>query len=300
MRKKIALIIILSFAFFPFIFPQAASREETIDTAINWMIEVSKNPVYGYDRSSCGQANQYSCVGLVIAGWKAAGLNVPCVGTESMYKVFLKKGFVEVTDSVDLNTGEGLEKGDIVIRVTRINGVTHVVQYIGDGKIVQAAGDTDGIPGDSQGNEIFVTNYFPNYYEHVIRFEGETTNEDNDNNQFTGGSTVDSYSSYPPVLSSDNFTCETIFLNPDGSEKEIKKLLDGIFSIIKISAPVLTIVLTLIDYLKSLGDPDALKKANKRLVRRIVIMVLVLFLPYLLELIFNLFGLYNLGSCEIK
>ena len=294
MRKKIVLIIILYFAFFPFIFPNAASREETIDTAINWMIEVSKNSAYGYDSSSCGKSGQYSCVGLIIAGWNAAGLNVSCMGTESMYKAFLKKGFVEVTDSVDLNTGEGLEKGDIVIRITKINGSTHVVQYIGDGKIVQAAQDTDGRDGDSQGNEIFVTNYFPFNYEHVIRFEGKVTNES------TGGSTEDSYNSYPLISSSDDFTCETIFLNPDGSEKELKKILDGIFSIIKISAPILTIVLTLIDYLKSLGDSDALKKVNERLAKRIVIMVLVALLPYLLELIFNLFGLYNLSSCKIK
>ena len=65
-----------------------------------------------------------------------------------------------------------------------------------------------------------------------------------------------------PFYNTNDPTCETIFLNSDGTEKEFKKFLDGVFLLIQISAPVITIVLSIIDYLKSMSTSDTKKLIN--------------------------------------
>ena len=92
-------------------------------------------------------------------------------------------------------------------------------------------------------------------------------------------------------------------MNSDGSKspKTLKKILDGIFSLIKIFAPVLAIVLTIIDYMKIItnNSSDGFKKANIRMIKRLGIAIGIVFLPFLLQLLFNLFGLYDLNNCGI-
>ena len=96
----------------------------------------------------------------------------------------------------------------------------------------------------------------------------------------------------------DNFTCQTILIKANGESTEFKKILDGFFGIMQFLAPSIAIVLTVIDYMKSLTNGDT-KKANKRTVIRIAIAVLIVFLPSLLDLLFHLFGLYDISSCGI-
>lgn len=47
------------------------------------------------------------------------------------------------------------------------------------------------------------------------------------------------------------------------------------------------------------SSADEIKKATNRTIKRLVIGVLVFFLPYLLDLLFHLFGLYDLSRCGI-
>ncbi len=98
-----------------------------------------------------------------------------------------------------------------------------------------------------------------------------------------------------------NFSCETIFLNADGSEKELKKILDNVFTLIKIGAPAVTIILTIIDYIKAIASSNSsdLKKVNSKTIKRFIITVLIILLPFILDLMFNIFGLYDLSRCNI-
>ncbi len=120
-----------------------------------------------------------------------------------------------------------------------------------------------------------------------------------------GGSLIDPYPNYNLLSLNDSFSCENIFfkMNSDGSKspKTLKKILDGIFSLIKIFAPVLAIVLTIIDYMKIItnNSSDGFKKANIRMIKRLGIAIGIVFLPFLLQLLFNLFGLYDLNNCGI-
>lgn len=115
----------------------------------------------------------------------------------------------------------------------------------------------------------------------------------------TGGSINDIDTDIEKPATNNNFTCHTIFLNSDGSETEFKQILDGIFNLIQVIAPIIAIVLTIIDYYKALTANVDIKKVNKRTMIRIIIATLIVFLPLLLNLLFHLFGLYDLSTCNI-
>ncbi len=103
----------------------------------------------------------------------------------------------------------------------------------------------------------------------------------------------------PKINSDDDFTCKTILIDANGKPTEFKKILDGVFKIIQIGAPVLAIVLTIIDYFKAIFNSDSVKKANARTIKRVIIATIIVFLPMLLDLLFHLFGLYDISTCEI-
>lgn len=108
------------------------------------------------------------------------------------------------------------------------------------------------------------------------------------------------------LRTSDNFTCENIFyvVNSSGvkEEKSLKQILDVIFNIIIVASPLVAIILTVIDYIKIItnNSSDGLKKANMRMFKRMAIAILIVFLPFLLQFLFNIFGLYDLSNCGIS
>ncbi len=115
------------------------------------------------------------------------------------------------------------------------------------------------------------------------------------------GSTEDKYPNLSPNISEGDFTCDTIFLNADGTEKELKKILKNLYTILRIGAVIIAIALSFMDFIKSLGkgDNDILKKLFSKAIKRLIIAVLIMFLPNLLELIFEILGLYDLSNCGI-
>lgn len=117
-----------------------------------------------------------------------------------------------------------------------------------------------------------------------------------------GGSSTDKYEDYIPNLDDpDDITCESIFKDGDDFN-EFGQFLQDIFTAIKILAPALVIILSTIDYIKAIAasNQDAMKKANQRTVKRVVIGLIVFFLPFLLDLLFEFFGVYDLTTCDIR
>ena len=96
-----------------------------------------------------------------------------------------------------------------------------------------------------------------------------------------------------------DFTCQTILIKENGEPTEFKKILDSFFGIIQLLAPLIAIVLTIIDYYKTLISSENTKKVNSRTIKRIVIATLIVFLPLLLDLLFHMFGSYDLSTCKI-
>lgn len=96
--------------------------------------------------------------------------------------------------------------------------------------------------------------------------------------------------------------CETVFKNKDGSFNELGQALQDLFMLMKIAAPLLVVVLSTMDYIKAVSaqNADEMKKANGRFVKRLAAGVVVFLLPFLLDLLFEIFGLYGIETCGIR
>ncbi|MCR5663552.1 MAG: peptidoglycan-binding protein [Oscillospiraceae bacterium] len=158
------------------------TRQETIDTAVSWALAVAGDAGHGYDQGSRWGPN-YDCSSFVISAWEAAGVPVRQAGasyTGNLYAAFLRCGFADVTARVDLATGAGLEKGDVLL-----NHRNHTELYIGGGRVVKASinengGVTGGKTGDQTGREIYVGAYYNYPWDCVLRYEGGEADGDGD------------------------------------------------------------------------------------------------------------------------
>ena len=138
------------------------------------MISTAENPLHGYDQKyRWGERGDYDCSSAVITAWETAGVPVKSAGatyTGNMYSVFKKCGFVDVTQSVNLKTGSGLVRGDVLL-----NRRSHTAMYIGSGQLVQASINekgtrTGGSPGDQTGKEFLVRSYYSYPWDYVLRY----------------------------------------------------------------------------------------------------------------------------------
>lgn len=114
------------------------------------------------------------------------------------------------------------------------------------------------------------------------------------------GLTDDPFTGFPSIKD-EEFTCETVFLKSNGEDKQVKILLDGIFSLLQIIVPVVAIGLSIMDYIKALinQDQSVVKKTNSKTIKRLIVAIIFIFLPYLMDLLFKLFGLYDISRCGI-
>lgn len=93
--------------------------------------------------------------------------------------------------------------------------------------------------------------------------------------------------------------CNALLGDPE-AEGTVANFLQQIFTIIGYIAPLLCVVLSISDFVKATAsqDKDALMKAMKTTAKRLVLALLLFFLPTLINFIFPLLGWY--GTCGIK
>lgn len=145
---------------------------EVIEKAINWAVGIANDNSHGYDQGS-RDGPDYDCSSLVCWAFYRAGLNTRpgyTPTTRTMRTVFINEGFNEVTQNVNLSSGSGLVRGDVLLMPGN-----HVALYIGNGQLVEASqnefgGITGGVTGDQTGKEIYVHGYYNYPWKHVLRY----------------------------------------------------------------------------------------------------------------------------------
>lgn len=148
----------------------------TGEKATQWMEALASDNSHGYDQIwRWGEKGDYDCSSAVIKAWEQAGVPVKSKGgatyTGNMYAAFTKYGFKDVTMKVNLSTGAGLQRGDVLL-----NHIHHVAMYCGAGYEVEASINEKGnakwgTPGDQTGREILRRTYRNYPWNAVLRYE---------------------------------------------------------------------------------------------------------------------------------
>lgn len=146
-----------------------------IDLAIEWMESTAKDDQHGYCQTHrWGEDGDYDCSGAVITAWEISGVPVKTKGasyTGNIYTVFRSCGFEDVTNIVNLKTGSGLKRGDVLLKPG-----AHVAMFCGNRKIVDACINekgtiTGGKPGDQTGKEFWIHSYYNYPWKYVLRYK---------------------------------------------------------------------------------------------------------------------------------
>lgn len=163
-----------------------------IEKAVNWIISIANDNTHGYDQGSRWSPD-YDCSSLVISAWKQAGVNLTCTYTGNMYANMVNKGFSDITSQVNLATGSGLARGDVLLNVS-----SHTAMYIGNGQICEATGNenggiTGGQTGDQTGREICINSYRNYPWNYVLRYVAEDSGSRETQSENTISTNEDTY-----------------------------------------------------------------------------------------------------------
>ena len=146
--------------------------------AVRWAIAIAKDDTHGYNNADDLRTGNpdYACSSFVACAYRAAGLKKIKANayTAKMRKNFLKAGFVDITDQVDMHTGEGMRCGDVVLRpgvhVEMVTGKKHnLVGARGNA----TGGAMNGEPGDQGGSEIAVMPWWDDAWVFCLRYMGD-------------------------------------------------------------------------------------------------------------------------------
>jgi len=153
------------------------------EAAVKWAVNTANDQSHGYSQQSRWGNPDYDCSSFAISAYRAAGVPIDTskvyhTGTMSGLKQY---GFKDVTSKVNLNTGNGLQPGDILYwhKGNANDTEGHTAIYIGNGQIVHARGQSYGssAPGD-QGTEIAVCPYYRGSWQYVFRYTGKEQAKD--------------------------------------------------------------------------------------------------------------------------
>lgn len=150
---------------------------KTVEAYVNNAINIANDNSHGYSQIN-RWGKDYDCSSFVITVVENAGIPVKSKGgatyTGNMLSAFKKFGFIDVTHRVNLATGAGLIRGDILL-----NTAHHTEIYIGNGMNVGSHisenGTINGKTGDQTGKEICTNHYYNYPWTNVLRYTAEAT-----------------------------------------------------------------------------------------------------------------------------
>ena len=135
--------------------------------ALKWALDTANDDSVGYQLGAWGP-NYYDCSHFVITAYRKAGLSLSGASyTGDMYNAFIGEGFEDVTSSVNLSTGEGLQPGDVLLNV-----VNHTEMYSGNGKMVGARTSHAAFADQVQEH-----NYRNYPWDYVLRYESKSSED---------------------------------------------------------------------------------------------------------------------------
>ena len=141
-----------------------------IEDAVAWAIDTANDQSHGYSQAD-RWGPDYDCSSFVIQAFQQAGVSLREAGantTRDMRGPMIACGFVDVTYSIGLASGYGLQPGDVLL-----NYSAHTCLAIGGGKVANCRTD-EGHPqsGDQSGNEIRIQSYWNFPWDCVLRYKG--------------------------------------------------------------------------------------------------------------------------------
>ena len=135
--------------------------------ALKWALDTANDDSVGYQLGAWGP-NYYDCSHFVITAYRKAGLSLSGASyTGDMYNAFIGEGFEDVTSSVNLSTGEGLQPGDVLLNVAN-----HTEIYSGNGKMVGARTSHAAFADQVQEH-----NYRNYPWDYVLRYESKSSED---------------------------------------------------------------------------------------------------------------------------
>jgi len=143
-----------------------------IESAVAWAIQIANDNSHGYSQAD-RWGPDYDCSSFVISAFDQAGVPVREAGasyTGNMYSAFRLCGFQDVSGSVDLYTGAGLQAGDVLL-----NRASHTCLCIGGGRVANCRTDEGHPQTGDQGQEIRLQNFWPYPWDCALRYVGDNS-----------------------------------------------------------------------------------------------------------------------------
>ena len=135
---------------------------------------------------------------------------------------------------------------------------------------------------------------------HFLNFSHSIYLLDEEEEEFNGISNVDD-SGIDMSKYNQEQNCESLLGDPT-VEDSVAWLLQKALNIVKIVGPLLVVVLSSIDFAKVIinGDDDAMTKAGKKLGIRLVLAAALFFIPTLVIVLLDVFGIMGDPTCGIQ
>ena len=136
-----------------------------VEKAVKWALDTANDNSHGYSQST-RWGPSYDCSSFVITAFKQAGLPLSSTYTGNMFADFLQHGFRDVTSQINLATGAGLQRGDVLL-----NHANHTALALGNNMVVHArSSEGTSDTRDNSGNEIRTQAYWNYPWNVVLRY----------------------------------------------------------------------------------------------------------------------------------